>query len=289
MPNNLHNMKKIESEPELLRSESALEIAPKQNHQQLTRPQQFDIESVFRYAIEHQGTADTLEKLMSIRRELNAEQSQKAFDEALSAFQAECPVIIKEKGVPDRSGKTAYKFAPVESIEVQIRPYLRKHGFSHTFDTDIASEVNWVIAKCIVTHCEGHKRISTAKFPLGTKTQIMSDTQVYAAALTFANRRALCNAYGLVLSGEDIDGQTGKLKPQGPSTLQPTEPNLKALASELWKVLAPVRGPERNWKQAEQFCWDEALISDTEKLPDLTAARFKEVIAKAKERLAKTT
>jgi len=44
------------------------------------------------------------------------------------------------------------------------------------------------------------------KLPLGTRTSIMSDTQQYAAALTFANRRVLANAYGLVFAGEDKDG-----------------------------------------------------------------------------------
>lgn len=172
----------------------------------------FNFESAFRYAVDKGGGSEVMNTLMNIRRELNSEASKKAFDSALSAFQAECPVVLKEKSVPTASGKTAYKYAPIEAIEIQIRPLLRKYGFSHTFDTDTASAAGWVIAKCIVTHTEGHTRTSTAKFPLGTKTQIMSDTQVYASALTFANRRALCNAYGLVLAGEDMDGQTGKLK-----------------------------------------------------------------------------
>jgi len=172
----------------------------------------FNFESAFRYAVDKGGGSEVMNTLMNIRRELNAEASKKAFDQALSAFQAECPIVLKEKAVPTETGKTAYKYAPIEAIEIQIRPLLRKHGFSHTFDTDTTSAQGWVIAKCIVTHPEGHSRTSTAKLPLGTKTKIMSDTQVYASALTFANRRALCNAYGLVLAGEDMDGQTGKLK-----------------------------------------------------------------------------
>lgn len=251
----------------------------------VVRDKPLDIETLFRFAIEHQGSAETMERLMSIRRELNAEAAKKAFDEALSAFQSECPVILKEKSVPTASGKVAYKYSPIEAIEIQIRPALRSHGFSHTFDTDTASADGWVIAKCIVTHSAGHSRTSTAKFPLGTKTQLMSDTQVFAAALTFANRRALCNAYGLVLAGEDLDGQTGKLKPAGPSTMRPAEPELKDLARELWVLLKAVRGDKQDWVMANQWLWREEILDGAipEEAPNLSAKRFKEVISKVKE------
>jgi hypothetical protein len=39
--------------------------------------------------------------------------------------------------------------------------------------------------------------------PLGNKTQIMSDTQVTAAALTFAKRYAFCNVFGILTGDED--------------------------------------------------------------------------------------
>jgi hypothetical protein len=252
-------------------------------------PASFNIEDIFKYAIEHQGTAEVMEKLMGIRRELKEENAKEMFDEAMSAFQSKCPTILKEKGVPDRSGKTAYKYAPIEAIESQIRPLLREHGFSHTFDTDTASVEGWVVAKCIVTHKAGHCRISTAKFPLGTKTQLMSDTQVYAAALTFANRRALQNAYGLVLAGEDLDGQTGRIKPAGPSTLAADDVALKGLASTLWKILEPVRGTERNWDAANQWLWKQEITDGAvpETAPHFTAEKFGLVIEAAKKALSK--
>lgn len=39
--------------------------------------------------------------------------------------------------------------------------------------------------------------------PLGNKTQVMSDTQLYAAASTFAKRYAFCNAFGIMTGDED--------------------------------------------------------------------------------------
>jgi len=246
-----------------------------------------DPESILRYAIDHQADVSVIERMLVVRDKLKAEAAKAAYDTAMAEFQSECPIIIKEKGVPTKTGKVAYNYAPIEAIEVQIRPFLRKHGFSHTFDTDVASTEGWVIAKCIVKHTAGHSEISTAKFPLGTKTEIMSNTQVYAAALTFANRRALCNAYGLVLAGEDMDGQTGKFKPKGPSSLAAPESNLKDLARQLWDALKTVRGDKPNWDTANKWLWREEVLDGAvpETAPHLTAEQFKRATARVKELL----
>jgi hypothetical protein len=244
-----------------------------------------NINTLLEKAVDSKAAVEVLQQLRAMELDYHERNAKSAFDEAMTAFQSECPTITKEKGVPDRTGKTAYRYAPLEAIEIQIRPLLRKHGFSHTFDTDTNSEAGWVIAKCIVTHSAGHSRTSTAKFPLGTQTGIMSATQVFASALTFANRRALQNAYGLVIANEDMDGATGKLKPQGPSTMQPTETNLKDLARELWNLLKPVRGDKPNWVEANQWMYRNDILDGgvPESAPELTAKRFREVIEKAKE------
>lgn len=239
--------------------------------------------SLIKYAMD-KGNVDvgTLERLLKMRNEIQAESAKRQFDEQMKEFQSECPVVMKEKEVPDRTGKVAYKFAPIEVIEVQIRPLLRKHGFSHTFDTDTASIPGWVIAKCIVKHEAGHSEVSTVKLPLGSKTTIMSDTQVYAAAYTFANRRALCNAYGLVLAGEDMDGQTGRLKPAGPSKLKVDDTSLEPYARRLWEILIPIRGLAKNWDKANAWLREMEFIDSGEELPyTLSIERYKEVIDKS--------
>lgn len=246
-----------------------------------------DPQGLLRFAIERQANVETIERLMSVRRELRAEQAKEAFDRAMAAFQAECPVIDRPKSVSTNSGQKAYSYAPFEHIIAMVKPCLLKHGFSYTLDTDTESAQGWVIAKCHVTHSAGHVMTSTAKFPLGTKTGIMSDTQVYASALTFASRRVFCNAFGIVTSGEDLNGATGKEKPAGPSSFA-AEPTVKEYASQLWAALASVRGPAKNWDKANQWLWDEQVIDDTERAPNFTAERFKAVIQKASEKLHKS-
>ncbi|MGO9706108.1 MAG: ERF family protein [Limisphaerales bacterium] len=261
--------------------------------------QQFDIEGMFRFALEKSAGPEAMTTLMNIRRELNAEAAKKAFDEALSAFQEECPVITKTKGVPTKSGDIAYRYAPVEQIEAVIRPIERKHGFTHTFDTDVASQPGFVIAKCIVTHSAGHVRESQIKLPLGMKTQIMSDTQVYAGAMTFANRRALANAYGLVIAGEDLDGSDRKQRPAGPATVQqPPAPSAapapgqpatdKELRADLWAMLKAHDGTlvaSGTWDAAKEFLLNHEVLKPGEKITALPVPRLVEIIAATKKLL----
>jgi len=249
-----------------------------------------DPESILRFAIEKGANVETIERLLAVRRELKAEQSKELFDKALADFQAECPVIVKQKCVADTIGSLLYKYSPLEDIVAQCKPHLQKQGFSFTLDTDLASEQGWVIAICKVTHHGGHCEYSKVKFPLGAGTRAMSTTQIYAAALTFASRRAFCNAFGIVVAGEDSDGRVSKPKPQGPSTKAVDNAAVRDLAKELWNLLpANVAGKHPNWKEAKQFLVDEGFITPEEHggdvyAPALSAERFKQVIAKVKEK-----
>lgn len=248
-----------------------------------------NIEALLEKAIDAKSGIEVLQAMQVMRREMMAEQAKRDYDAALAAFQAECPPIVKSKGV-ESNGQLMYKFAPLEDIVAHIKPYLQRHGLSFVFDTDIASVDGWVIAKCKVTHTGGHTGESTGKFPLGAGTRMMSATQVYAGALTFANRRVLCNALGLVVAGEDSDGRVrAKEKPAGPSTMEAPNPALKQLAKALWDALETVRGDKKNWDLANQFLWKHEILDAAaeERAPNLSPEKFGQVINRVKELLPK--
>ncbi len=149
------------------------------------------------------ATIDTLERLMKLRREMLAEEAQKAFNKAMAEFQAECPVIAKTKSVKTNDGKLAYKYAPIESAVLQVKELIQKHGFRYS--TTMKLKDGNVIAYCRVVHELGHEEVSEMEVPLGNKTQIMSQSQVVAAASTFAKRYAFLNAFGIMTGDEDND------------------------------------------------------------------------------------
>lgn len=166
--------------------------------------QPMSAESLIAQAIAKGTPVATLERLLAMRKELKAEHAKELFDQAMAAFQVECPVIQKTKEVKTNTDKLAYKFAPIDSIITQVKPFLQKHGFSYSSNMEVIENGTTKIKVSLrVTHSAGHSEITEMIVPLGTKTSVMSDTQVVAAAQTFARRYAFCNAFGILTSDED--------------------------------------------------------------------------------------
>jgi len=164
-------------------------------------------ENMIRLAITNKVPVETLERLLEMRDKLKKEKAAENFNHAMADFQADCPTIIKTKIVKTKAGAIAYKYAPIDSIVEQVKPYLKTYGFSYSIKQIYKD--NRVKATCIVKHSDGHFEDTEMEVPLGTKTQVMSDSQVVAAATTFAKRYAFCNALGILTGDEDVDGQTG--------------------------------------------------------------------------------
>ncbi len=164
----------------------------------------FNIESLMAKAIEQGLSPETMEKFLAMRQQLKAEWATEQYNRAMASFQSECPTIQKTKEVKNDSGKVLYKYAPIESIVEQVKPYLQKYGFSYSTSMEVLADGVKVV--CKVIHQDGHSEESPMQVPLGTKTGIMSSSQQTAAAQTFAKRYAFCNAFGILTGDEDNDG-----------------------------------------------------------------------------------
>lgn len=174
-------------------------------------------EALISLAIRQGTPVETMEKLLNMRRELKAEFAKEEYDRAMADFQSECPVIRKTREVRTKSGIVAYRFAPIDEIFSQTRDLLQKYGFSYAIQTVLSTQ--GVKSTCIVKHSAGHSESYEMEVPLGNKTDIMSNSQVVAAASTFSKRYAFCNAFGILTADEDSDGSSGKTdkdnKPKG--------------------------------------------------------------------------
>ncbi len=196
-------------------------------------------EALLSQAIERGANIDTLERLIALREKVLAEKAKEAFNSAMAAFQAECPVIKKTKEVKTKSGQVAYRYAPIESAVIQVKDLIQKHGFRYT--TTMELNEGRVKAFCRVVHTLGHEEVSVMEVPLGNKTDIMSQSQVVAAASTFAKRYAFLNAFGIMTGDEDNDAapERGDQRNQPPARAavppQPAAP----------KAAAPVPPPAK--------------------------------------------
>lgn len=155
-------------------------------------------------AIAKKIDVETLRGLIELRKKLNDEIAKEAFNTAMAAFQAECPIVEKRKmAKDDNNNRDLYKYAPLDDIVSQTKDIIGKHGFSYTFRQE--NDGTTIKVSCIVSHKAGHTEVSIMETGLATKTRMMSSPQQVAATLTFNKRYAFCNAFGIMTGDEDVD------------------------------------------------------------------------------------
>lgn len=195
-------------EPEVIDPVQIQPVQPEAHELQQAPKNELSAESLIAQAITNGTPVDTMERLLAMRRELRAERAKELFDADMAKFQGACPVINKTKAVKTKSGQTAYKYAPLDTIVAQVKDLLNEYNFSYSIQTETLD--GKVKVTCITKHKAGHSESNSVEVPLGTKTDIMSNTQVVAAALTFAKRYAFCNAFGILTGDDDDDAVSTK-------------------------------------------------------------------------------
>lgn len=144
--------------------------------------------------------AGSIQQLVDLYRQLEADRAKREFASALLAFQNDCPIIVKNRTA--NAGSYKYDFASLDSLATTIRPHLNQHGLSYTFDGAVANDS--VKVTTIVRHIGGHEERTTFEAPVdkGSKMNVM---QQVASATSYARRYGLLMAFGLA-TGDDDDG-----------------------------------------------------------------------------------
>lgn len=166
--------------------------------------------------------AEELGKLLDLQERWERNQALIAFNEAMSACQAEMPVIVKD----DKNPSTGSRYASLGHILETIRPTYTKHGFSVGFDTEPAPQgeddvTGYLFVAAHVAHKGGHTRIYRGKFPLdllgpkGTATK--SAIHAHGSTYHYARRYLHCQIWDLVIKEEDND------KPRPAPTMTPDQ------------------------------------------------------------------
>lgn len=161
-------------------------------------------------AIESGASIETIEKMVELQERWEANQARKIFFSALSDFQNECPDLRKTKKVSfsTSKGNTEYHYAPLADIDRQIKPLLKKHGFSKRWEI---SDVNGKTrVKCLISHDSGHiesTEMESNSDTSGSKNEI----QAKGSAIEYMKRYTLIGALGLTTADTDIDGRMPEL------------------------------------------------------------------------------
>jgi hypothetical protein len=181
------------------------------------------VEHLLHFAIEQRVPVETMEKLLDMHRRLKEDAAREHFNAAVSAFQAECPAIFKGRTAGGSGGYT-YKYAALEDIVQAIAPIMHRHGLSYRFNTGYESTPPAQVVICTITHRDGHSESSEFRTPIDSGAR-MNVMQQSASAQTYGKRYALCNALGIVPSGEDDDSRSVGTRPPMPRpSVSPSAP-----------------------------------------------------------------
>lgn len=188
------------------------------------------IELILMRAVDRDVPLATLEKLVELKERIDKETAKKAFHAALANFQKNLSVIEKKTpGAKTRSGDEAWRYASLADIQPVIQEPLAKAGLSYSWDSEDI-ERNGKPAKktiCTITHKLGYSKDSTFTSGIDPGTSVMNELQKEISTTEYGRRQSLKLALGLVIAGEDDDGNAGGGKVADDDTI--TEEQAKEL------------------------------------------------------------
>jgi len=156
-----------------------------------------------------------LEALLRIQRDVVADDARTQFNQAMGRLQSVLPRIRKngtveypvDKNKPDGPKKKAFAYAKYEDIDAAIRPLMREHGFSLSFNTSQrVGDGGGLVVKGKLLHVGGHAETADFALPLDTSGG-KSNLQGYASSTSFGQRYVTKMLLNLVFEGEDDNGQ----------------------------------------------------------------------------------
>lgn len=153
-------------------------------------------------AVEKNLDVDKLEKLIALRNAEIERQNQEAFETHFAAMQADLITVRKEKAAKDGSGKTMYKYAPLELLQEVNGPVIAKHGFSYSWREEAIPEGKRVVMRISGW---GHSKETSFDVPMVQGTQRMNAVQVAGAMSSYGMRYTFKAGFGIVVADEDQD------------------------------------------------------------------------------------
>lgn len=211
---------------------------------------------------------DKMRDLMTMRKEMLADEAKRAYDNALSAMQPELPVINRrgkievraKTGTGNREGEIqqSTRYALWEDINEEIKPVLGKHGFALSFRVGLAQDGKITVTG-ILSHREGHREETTMTLPhdsTGSKNAV----QAVGSSTSYGKRYTAQALLNLTSRGEDDDGKGAVA---GPATINADQ------GSELIALIHDVGGNRHKELEASLLKY-----FSFERLADIPATEF---------------
>lgn len=146
------------------------------------------------------GNIEVLERYIALRKSEEERQARIAFEEAFSRMRAEMPHIAKKK---DNKAFNS-KYAPIEDIQGPCDPIIYKHGFSYSWREEAIPEGKRV---WIDIFGYGHTKSNYFDCPKINGNNAQNALHTAQIMTAYGKRSTLVSGFGIVVEGEDSDGQ----------------------------------------------------------------------------------
>lgn len=148
-------------------------------------------------AIAAEGDLDKLDRLLSLRREHEAEEARKAFVAAKADFKSEPIIITKDK----KNKQYDSMYTSLGNLVQTVTPFLSKHGLDFDWNID---QSNGVKVTCMLRHARGHSESVSITFP-PDKSGSKNPLQEIKSAITYAKGCTFESVCGLASTDGNLD------------------------------------------------------------------------------------
>jgi len=162
-----------------------------------------DPQALLARAIEVGAGIETIERLVSLAKEVRAFQAREAWYTAMAAFQANLPEIKKTLTARIQGrAQFSYTYAPLDEMLAAVRPVLGAHGLSVSWRTP-APQPDRVSVACRVAHELGHVEDSGEVSTPIDNTSSATPPQRVGSAMTYCRRYSMMNILGIAPEADD--------------------------------------------------------------------------------------
>lgn len=149
---------------------------------------------------------DKLERLIGLKKDMEAQQARVEFDRAMVAAQGEMKAIRTDLENP----QTRSKYASYAQLDKAIRPIYSRHGFAVSFNTGDAPRDNELRVLATLSHAGGHRQDYRIDMPADGKgargNDVMTKTHATGAAASYGQRYLYKLMFNLAVGDVDDDG-----------------------------------------------------------------------------------
>jgi len=214
-----------------------------------------------------------MERLYAMMTAEHARIAEQQFNAAMTAAQAEMPMVMKTSKNPH----TQSDYAKLETLKVAMAPIISKHGFSLMFSEGKSDSPDKIRVLCDVKHASGHtiqryldlSRDDTGAQGRASKTKIQGEGSTFSYGVRYLTTML----FNVIVAGIDQDGNKGsRPKP----VVQTTTPELAALKKQLWARFESVHGGDKN--KLRQHLVDDHGLDPDKPIEELTTDELRRIL-----------